>query len=139
MKIGNRTEYGVRALVLLAERQGGGPLSRTRIAEIEDISESFLEQILAQLRRAGLIESVRGANGGFRLARPAAEITMDEVISLLEGSLSPIGCVSRAPDDVFAGCGRIGRCQTRKVWVKMTESIAVALRQLTLQELIEET
>jgi Rrf2 family transcriptional regulator, cysteine metabolism repressor len=139
VKIGNRTEYGVRALVLLAERQGEGPLSRTRIAEIEDIPESFLEQILAQLRRAGLIESVRGATGGFRLARPAEEITMEEVISLLEGSLSPIGCVSREPDDAFAGCGRIDRCQTRKVWVKMTESIAAALRQLTLKELIEAT
>lgn len=139
MKIGNRTEYGVRALVLLAERQGEGPLSRTRIAEIDGIPESFLEQILAQLRRAGLIESVRGANGGFRLARPASEIAMDEVIAVLEGSLSPIGCVSRDPNDAYADCGRIDRCQTRKVWVKMTESIAAALRQLTLEELIEAT
>ena len=139
MKIGNRTEYGVRALVLLAERQGEGPLSRTRIAEIEEIPESFLEQILAQLRRAGLIESVRGANGGFRLARPPSEIRMDEVILLLEGSLSPIGCVSHDPDDALSACKRIDRCPTRKVWVKMAESIAAALRQLTLQELIEAT
>jgi Rrf2 family protein len=135
VRIQNRTEYGVRALVLLAEREGER-LSSAKIVEIEAIPESFLEQILVTLRRAGLVEAVRGVNGGYRLARPAAAITMAEVIRVLEGSLSPIGCIDEGIDPL-AFCARAGTCHTRKVWVRMTESITVALSGLTLADVID--
>ncbi|MGZ4107668.1 MAG: RrF2 family transcriptional regulator, partial [Tumebacillaceae bacterium] len=106
MRIQNRTEYGVRALVLLAEREGER-LTSAKIVEVEGIPESFLEQILVTLRRNGLVEAARGVHGGYRLARPASAITMAEVIRVLEGSLSPIGCLDEGTDPV-AFCARAG-------------------------------
>jgi Rrf2 family cysteine metabolism transcriptional repressor len=151
VKIQNKTEYGVRALVLLAERamakasrdadgftQTAEPLPLARMAELEGIPAPFLEQILATLRRAGLVESVRGASGGYRLARPPQEITMAEVIRVLEGGLHPIACADPHPDSLAETCERLHTCRSRKVWVKMAESITAALQGLTLQEVAGE-
>ena len=133
MKIQSRTEYGVRALILLAQNAEGETLSKSKIAETEAIPLAFLEQILAALRRAGLIEAVRGAGGGYRLARPAAEITMADVIRTLEGSLSPFPCVHET-DDGREVCTRVGNCLTRGVWVQVTAAITAALQVLTLDD-----
>ncbi|MGZ4106472.1 MAG: RrF2 family transcriptional regulator, partial [Tumebacillaceae bacterium] len=80
--------------------------------------------------------AARGVHGGYRLARPASAITMAEVIRVLEGSLSPIGCLDEGTDPV-AFCARAGSCHTRKVWVRMAESIAAALSGLTLADVVE--
>ena len=133
MKIQSRTEYGVRALILLAAVKEGETLSKARIAELDAIPLAFLEQILAALRRAGLIEAVRGAGGGYRLARPADQITLAEVIRTLEGSLSPFPCVHET-QDAHEVCPRVDGCRTRHVWLKVTASITAALEGLTLAE-----
>jgi Rrf2 family protein len=136
VKISNRTEYGVRALVYLA-RHPEELLSVTRIAQEEGIPLSFLEQILSSLRRAGLVVAVRGAGGGYQLSRSPSDITLGEAVAVLEGSLSPIGCVEPGADG-HSFCDRLSSCQTRKVWMKMTESIAEALNRLTLADVTEE-
>ncbi|MDI3256483.1 MAG: Rrf2 family transcriptional regulator [Kyrpidia sp.] len=135
MKLSNRTEYGLRALVTLAERSGGSPMSTRQIAEIEGIPEPFLDQIMVLLRRAGIVKSVRGVNGGFLLAHPPDQVSVGEVVRVLEGSLVLIGCVG--DDDEALWCERIPTCHTRKVWVKLSEGIAKALGSLTLAEVVE--
>ncbi|MDI3328972.1 MAG: Rrf2 family transcriptional regulator [Alicyclobacillaceae bacterium] len=135
MRLSNRTEYGLRALVTLAERSGGRPMSTRQIAEIEGIPEPFLDQIMVSLRKAGIVKSVRGVNGGFLLAQPPDRLYVGDVVRVLEGSLVPIGCVAEDVDTLW--CDRIPTCHTRKVWVKLSEGIAKALDGLTLAEVLE--
>ncbi|MBX6394752.1 MAG: Rrf2 family transcriptional regulator [Alicyclobacillaceae bacterium] len=134
MRLSNRTEYGLRALVTLAERSGGSPMSTRQIAEIEGIPEPFLDQIMVLLRRAGIVKSVRGANGGFLLAHPPDQVYIGDVVKVLEGSLVLIGCVG---EDETLWCDRMPTCHTRKVWVKLSEGIEKALRGMTLADVIE--
>ncbi|ADG05344.1 RrF2 family transcriptional regulator [Kyrpidia tusciae] len=135
MKLSNRTEYGLRALVTLAERSGGAPMSTRQIAEIEGIPEPFLDQIMVLLRRAGIVKSVRGVNGGFLLAQSPDRVSVGEVVRVLEGSLLLIGCVDEENGDMW--CERTPICHTRKVWVKLNEGITKALGSLTLAEVVE--
>ena len=93
MRLSTRSEYGLRALVSLVHRQGDQPVPLRVIAEDEGISEQYLEQIFVELRRAGFVLSVRGAKGGYRLARPSQDIRVGDVIRLLEGSLAPYDCL----------------------------------------------
>lgn len=125
--------------MFLASHGGQEPLSIARIAEGEDIPVAFLEQILSKLRRAGLVDSVRGVYGGFLLSRAPQEITLAEVIRVLEGSLSPIGCgEERERDELLAFCEKVESCKSRKVWVRMTEGITMALSSLTLADVVEQ-
>src|SRR3954463_14486856 len=89
MRISSKGEYGLRALLDLAQRYGEGPVQSHDIQERQGIDENYLNQILISLRKAGLIESVRGPQGGHRLARPPAQITLLEVVVALEGPLLP--------------------------------------------------
>ena len=85
MKLSSRSEYGIRALLELAQRQGQGPILSREIAERQDIPDAYLNQLLLTLRKAGLVQSLRGPAGGHQLARPPERITMAEVIGALEG------------------------------------------------------
>ena len=98
MMFSTKSEYGVRVLVELARRGSEEPVPLTEIAEYEGLPLAYLEHLVARLRRAGLIDSRRGAHGGYRLAREASEITMSEVVEALEGSIAPIECISSEPD-----------------------------------------
>lgn len=139
MKVSMRTEYGLRAIVTLVEQSrenGGRPVPLTDIAAREEIPEAFLEQIFAALRREGLVTSVRGARGGYRLTRPPADVRMGEVVQLLEGNLAPIGCVSpefAAPEDF---CDRALRCHTRSVWFKLNATILRTLDSISLEDIL---
>lgn len=129
MKVSQRTEYGIRAMVALAERYEEGPVSIKDIAEREAIPETFLEQIMADLRRAGVIASTRGAYGGYRLAKPPRETSVGLVVATLEGSLSPARCGN--------SCEKMSDCTTRTVLDRIEESITVTLDNIYLEELMK--
>src|ERR1700716_591967 len=94
MMFSTRAEYGVRVMVELARRGGDEPVSLAAVADGDGLPPALLEHLAARLRKAGLVESRRGARGGYMLARPAKEITMAEVVEALEGSIAPIECIS---------------------------------------------
>ncbi len=132
MKISMKGDYGLRALVDLAEHFGEGPVQSREIAEREDIPEPYLDQLLTVLRKAGFILSRRGPQGGHVLARPPERIHMGEVISTLEGSLAAVGCL-----DGTVACSLSGRCGQQEIWQIITESAQTVLEKTTLRDLVD--
>ena len=139
MMFSTRAEYGVRVMVDLARRGGAEPVPLAEIADGEGLPLAYLEHLVARLRRAGLIESRRGAHGGYLLARPAEQITMAEVVEALEGRIAPIECISRAPDGTVR-CSRESDpdhvCTTKLLWTRVRGAIVNTLQETTLAELI---
>lgn len=145
MMFSTKAEYGVRVMVELARRAGqsadGGesvvPLAE--IAEHDGMPLAYLEHLVARLRKAGLIDSRRGSRGGYMLARPAAEITMAEVVEALEGSIAPIECISQSADGSIV-CSRESDpnhvCPTKLLWTRVRGSIVRTLRETTLADLL---
>ena len=134
MKVSTRGEYGVRAMVALAHHYGGGPLSITEIAKESSVPTAYLEQLIAPLRRAGLVESKRGAHGGYTLARAPEAVRIGDVYRVMEGPVAPMECVSE--DLTEQTCPLIDGCETRPIWLKVRDSIAEALDSTTLADLI---
>ncbi len=133
MKLSAKGEYGVRALVILALDYQAGPVSLREIAERENISFQFLEQIFLPLRRAGLIESVRGAKGGYTLARPPDEIKVGDIIRTLEGPIAPVDCVAEGNSEQ---CSRHSSCLSRGIWEKLRDRMSEVLDEITLADVI---
>jgi Rrf2 family protein len=134
MKISSRGEYGVRAMVALAKNYGGGPMSVAAVAKSSSVPPAYLEQLIGPLRRAGLVESKRGAQGGYVLSRPPAAIRVGEIYRVMEGPVAPMDCVSEDPADQT--CPLIEGCETRPVWLKVRDSIVEALDSTTLADLV---
>ncbi len=134
MKISTRGEYGVRAMVALAHQYGGGPMSITAVAKASSVPPAYLEQLIGPLRRAGLVESKRGAQGGYQLSRPPSAIRIGDVYRVMEGPVAPMDCVSEDPADQT--CPLIEGCETRPVWIKVRDSITEALDSTTLEDLV---
>ncbi len=132
MKLSTRTRYGIRAIIELAQHEGERPLQLKTIAERQNISIKYLEQLMGVLRSAGFIRSVRGAKGGYVLARPPAQITLYEVFRCLEGPVTTTECV-----DDTASCERSADCAARRVWAQLEEAIRKVLSGITLADLIE--
>ena len=135
-----KAEYGVRLLVTLGKQREERPLSLKAISEVEGLPLAYLERIVALLKKAGLVESTRGAHGGYRLARDAGEITMDEAIIALEGGVAPMSCLSEdeAQHD-HALCSHredAGACATRLLWIRVQGGVLDSLKQTTLAELV---
>jgi Rrf2 family protein len=140
MTFSAKTEYGVRLMIELGCHDGGEPTSLKAIAEAEGLPLSYLEHVVADLKRARLVTSTRGAHGGYQLARPAAEIAMDEVVLALEGSVSPMDCFEAVPTERVA-CSHHGdageTCSTRLLWLRVQVGMLKALQGTTLGELVE--
>ena len=102
-----KAEYGVRLLVELGRQADDAPVSLKAIAEAEGLPLAYLERIVALLKKAGLVESTRGAHGGYRLARPAADITMDEAVLALEGAVAPMSCFVDDSEDGRVLCSHV--------------------------------
>ena len=136
MKISSRGEYGVRAMVALAHHYGSGPMSIAAVAKASSVPPAYLEQLIGPLRRAGLVESKRGAQGGYRLARPPELVRVGEVYRVMEGPVAPMDCVSEDPADQT--CPLIDGCETRPVWLKMRDAIVETLDSTTLADLISQ-
>ena len=138
MKVSKRTEYGLRALVTLAEQSGSGehPVPLREIAALEDIPEAFLDQIFGSLRREGLVVSVRGATGGYLLAQRPDQIPMGRIVRILEGSLAPMGCVSDDYASPEEFCARALHCHTRNVWAQLNDIIERTLNDISLLDVM---
>jgi len=136
MRLSARGQYGVRALVELARHYCHGPLPLQQIAQNQRISPSYLERVLRILRQSGLVQSVRGAHGGYYLAQAPQEITVGQVVRALEGPISPVDCVSEGNP---SPCEQVQHCSTRLAWLRLRDGIAAALDALTLADLIAET
>ena len=133
MKVSAKGEYGVRAMAILALEYRAGPIPLREIASREGISYQFLEQIFLPLRRSGLINSVRGAKGGYALARPPDEIKVGDILRALEGPIAPVDCVGEGNADA---CGRSAACLTRGVWEKLRVTMSEVLDDITLADII---
>lgn len=132
MKLSTRARYGLRALVEMASAPDGAPVSVRLIAKRQAISPKYLEQIIHDLRAAGLVNASRGFHGGCTLARPAGEINLMEVYGVLEGSSALVDCVGDP-----AECRRSNACPTRDVWRDMGKAMEKVLSKTTLLDLVE--
>ena len=140
MIFSSKAEYGVRLMIELGLQDRAEPTSLKAIAEAEELPLSYLEHVVADLKRAGLVTSTRGAHGGYRLARPPEEIAMDEVVLALEGSIAPMECFVQVPTERVACSheGDAGRaCSTRLLWMRVQGGVIRALQGTTLAELVE--
>lgn len=136
MKLSTKGRYGLRALLDMAIYQGNGPVTLNNVAERQGISEGYLEQLMMPLKRAGIVRSVRGAQGGYLLSKDPKDITVGEIIRVLEGPIAPVACVS---EDFPEECERAGSCVTRIVWEKVRDSISEVLDSYTLEGLVQES
>lgn len=133
MKMSTKARYGLRALVDLAKNSECGPVSISSIAQRQKISENYLEQLIAKLRKAGIVQSLRGSQGGYILSRPAEEISVGDVLRILEGDLNPVECPMINHD---VDCMDQAECVTKYVWKKVSDSINTTVDKITLGELI---
>lgn len=128
-----KARYGLRALVDLAKNSEDGPVTISSIADRQKISENYLEQLLAKLRKADIVNSVRGSQGGYVLARDADHISVGDVLRTLEGDLSPVECplINEEID-----CNDEDQCVTKYVWKKVNDSINDTVNKISIGELI---
>jgi len=133
MRVSAKELYGLRAMSEFADHFGRGPLSLSRVAERQGISQAYLEQIAIDLRRAGLLRSKRGAHGGYYLARAPEATTIGDVIRALEGSILPIQCVA---DQKGLPCSMEEGCTARGIWEQVRDRLVETLDTITLADLI---
>lgn len=132
MKISTKGRYGVRILLDLALHENETPRQIHDIAESQQISEKYISRLIIDLRRAKMIRSIRGAKGGYRIARNPAEVTLLDIVEVMEGPLSIVDCV-RSPQK----CSRSCNCPSRRIWDGLNTEIREAMRKITLQNIID--
>ncbi len=137
MKLSTKGRYGLRALIDLAVNSSDEAVSIQSIAARQNISDSYLEQLMRLLRRAGLVMSVRGASGGYRLAKEAGEISVGDILRALEGSLDAVQCPGISEDN--QSCEGADGCVTKFVWQRINDSITDAVDTIMLDELIAQS
>ena len=138
MKLSTKGKYGLRAFIDLAVWGEEEPVSLTSIAARQEISSNYLEQLMAKLKRAGLVESIRGVNGGYRLARPADEISVGDVLRALEGELNPVeGAAIDSGKETH--CTGSGTCVSKIVWKRINDSINNTVDSIYIGELVKES
>ncbi len=137
MKISTKGRYGLRAVIDIAIHGENEPVSLSDIAIRQDISISYLEQLIAKLKKAHIVTSIRGAKGGYSLAAPMNKISVGDILRALEGDLSPVNCseVTENGDP----CKESGQCITKIVWRRINDSINSAVDNLMLSDLLKET
>jgi Rrf2 family protein len=131
MKISTKGRYALRLMLDLAINDTGEYISIKKIAQRQEISEKYLEQIITQLSRAGFVTSVRGAQGGYKLANPPENYTVGMILRLLEGDLAPVACVSDTGD-----CNRADRCVTADIYREIKEAVDKVVDRTTLADLV---
>lgn len=134
MRLSSKGRYGVRAMLDLAIHETIGPISIKNISQREGISVNYLEQIFNQLRRAGLVRSIRGPGGGFLLARPSKDITVMDIIKALKVPVVPVFCLDK--EDGISQCERVDSCACRLLWQKLGDKIKEILKGTSLEDLL---
>ena len=132
MKLSTKGRYGVKAMVDLAIHYGNAPVSIKVISQRQNISEYYLEQLFSPLRKAGLIKSIRGAQGGYVLNKAPSEIKVADVMDVLEGPIEIADCIEGAE------CNNIDCCATRLLWKKIKSSIDEVMENITLQDIVND-
>ena len=132
MKLSTRTRYGVRLMVALALNYGKEPVFLKDIAKGENISEKYLSLIIIPLRGVGLVNSIRGAHGGYNLAKEPSLITLKEIVDVLEGDCSLVDCVKNP-----SSCSRVPICVSHDVWTIIGDKISETLSSITLEKLVK--
>ena len=137
MKLSTKGRYGLRAIVDLAVNQQQGAVSISSIAARQSLSENYLEQLMSKLKKAGLICSVRGAQGGYVLAKEPEKISVGDILRALEGDLTPVACV--AINGVEGNCSSEHTCVTKYVWQRINESIEKTVDEMMIDQLVAES
>lgn len=133
MKISTKGRYALRIMIDLALNPNQGPVRVKDIASRQDISEKYLEQIIAMFNKAGYVKSVRGAQGGYLLTKEPTEYTVGMILRLAEGSIAPVSCV----DDTSEGCERKDACVSAMLWEKINTAVNEVVDNTTLQDLVD--
>ncbi|HWF07441.1 MAG TPA: Rrf2 family transcriptional regulator [Bryobacteraceae bacterium] len=136
-QLSKRTQYGLRALYALARNYGRGPVLISQLSEEETIPRKFLEQILLALKASGLVESRKGKGGGYALVRPPEQITVAQVIRVMEGPLAPLPCASETRFRKCDECVDIETCGTRIIMRQVRDAMAEILDSTTLAMVCE--
>ena len=131
MKLSTKGRYGVRLMIDLAAHYGEGPVLLREIAKREEISEKYLSNLVNPLKATGFVEATRGVHGGYVLAKPPDEITMQEIVEALEGSLCLVDCVEKP-----VSCSRISRCIAHDLWKETAAGMAQVLGKYTLADMV---
>lgn len=134
MKISTKGRYGLEALVDLAIHSSEGCVNLKSISERCEISEAYILQIFLILRRAGIVESIRGAQGGYLLAKNPSEITVGDVLTALEGPLVPVACITGKKESI---CERHGKCATFGFWESVMNALNEVVYSITINDLVE--
>ena len=136
LRVSTRGEYGVRLMVDLARHYGDKARSLTEISQAEglELKVQYLEQLVKCLREKRLVESTRGAHGGYRLSRPPDQIPMGEVVRALEGPVAPMICATEGEMGII--CDRLDGCSTKYLWARVRDAITSALDAITLADLV---
>jgi len=137
MKLSSRTEYAVRAMAELALMHGSDPVSLREIAARQDIPEKYLEQLFRQLRKAGLINGVRGAQGGYSLAGKPSDITVGDIMRAVDGPIAVCSCAAEGEGD--DDCERKPHCAAHPVWARLQSGIVSILDSTTLYDMLAQT
>ena len=135
MRISTKGRYALRMLVYLANRQDDGYISLKEIADSQDISKKYLEQIVPLLNKSGILRTNRGNKGGYMLAKKASDWTVGDVLRATEGNLAPVSCLEFESND----CPRAAECATLFVWKGLYQAINSYLDSVTLQDVISHT
>lgn len=133
MKISTKGRYALRLMLDLALHDSDAPIRIKDIAARQDISDKYLEQIISSLNKAGYVKSIRGPQGGYKLARDPESYTVGMILRLTEGSLAPVACL----DDEVNTCDRQETCATLKLWQMLDEAIREVVDRVTLADLVE--
>lgn len=134
MKISTKGRYALRLMLDIAQHQQAGFVSLKEIAQRQEISKKYLEQIIPLLNRADILHTSRGYQGGYRLARAPKDYTVGEILRLTEGGLAPVACLEQHPNT----CPRCGECATLPMWEGLERVIRSYLDGITLQDLLEQ-
>ena len=132
MKLSTRTRYGVRLMVALAANYGKSPVFLKDIAKGENISEKYLSLIIIPLRAVGLVNSIRGAHGGYNLTKEPSQINLKEIVDILEGDCTLVDCVKNP-----SSCSRVPICASHDIWAIIGEKISETLSSITLDMLVK--
>lgn len=133
MKVSTKGRYGLRAIVDLAINVDEGQVSLKSVAQRQGLSENYLEQLFSSLKKSGLVKSIRGAQGGYLLSKPADKITVGDVLRSLEGTLSPVECIDL---DMPSCCDKSDLCVTAPVWAKLRDKINEVVDSITIADLV---
>lgn len=137
MKLSTKGRYGLRAIIDIAVHSESEAVALSSIASRQDISISYLEQLIAKLKKVGIVNSIRGAQGGYTLAKEPEEISVGDILRALEGDLNPVDCAEVTGGE--ATCSGSDACVTKYVWKRISESINNAVDEIMLSELVEES